>query len=124
MKKPPSKLPPLKRLRNKADSLLTPIIIKKYPRCLLCSMPTQVAHHYIKKSESNRLRHELDNLINLCSNCHIALHCHETIYSNRIVKIKGQDWHDGLIKKKQEYCKTDRFYYEEAIERLSKELNK
>lgn len=114
------KLPSLKTLKNKADSLLTPLIIKLFPRCLLCSQPAQVAHHFIKKSESNRLRYEMDNLIPLCHKCHCALHNHETIYSGRITLLKGTEWFMNLIKKKKEYIKVDRFYYREAIERLLK----
>ena len=105
----------LKKLRSIADGLLTPLIIKLFPRCLLCGNPTQVAHHYIKKSESNRLRYIIENLINLCTNCHCALHNHETIYANKIVKIEGQPWHDKLISLKQQYIKVDREYYEKAI---------
>jgi 5-methylcytosine-specific restriction endonuclease McrA len=113
------KLTPLKKLRSTADRLLTPLTQKLHPQCLLCGNLTQVAHHYIKKSESNRLRYEVDNLIPLCTKCHCALHNHETIYGNKIVKIKGQSWHDKLIKMKQEYCKVDRFYYENAITKLN-----
>jgi 5-methylcytosine-specific restriction endonuclease McrA len=113
------KLTPLKKLRTIADGLLTPLIKRLFPRCLLCGNPTQVAHHYIKKSESNRLRYIVENLINLCTSCHCALHNHETIYGNRIVKIKGQEWHDKLIKMKQEYIKVDRGYYENAITKLN-----
>lgn len=109
----------LKKLRSKADGLLTPLTIKKYKWCLLCRNLTQVAHHYIKKSESNRLRYEIDNLIPLCTSCHCALHNHETIYGNRIVKIKGQSWHDNLISLKQQYIKVDRTYYENAITKLN-----
>lgn len=112
------KKPSLKTLRNKADKLLTPIIIKLFPRCLLCNAQTQVAHHFIKKSESNRLRYVIDNLIPLCHKCHCALHSHETIYSGKITLIKGTDWLLSLLKLKQEYQKVDRLYYETNIERL------
>jgi 5-methylcytosine-specific restriction endonuclease McrA len=106
------------KLQKEADSLLTPLIIKLHPKCLLCGHPTQVAHHHIKKSESNRLRYVVDNLINLCTKCHCALHSHETIWSNKIIKIKGQEWHDNLMKIKQEFCKVDKQYYLNAIEKL------
>lgn len=112
----------LKKLKDNADKLLTPIIIKLFPKCLLCKNPTQVAHHHFKKSESNRLRYEIDNLIPLCSHCHCALHCHETIYVGRIIKKKGLKWLNVLEKKKKEYCKVDRAHFEEAIIRLSEML--
>ena len=106
----------LQKLRDRADGQLTPHICQKHPRCLLCSMPSQVAHHYFKKSESNRLRYWEDNLIPLCHRCHFSLHQHETDYAGRIINIKGLDWHNDLVKKKQEYQKVDKLFYQKAIE--------
>lgn len=113
----------LKTLRNKADSLLTQIVKEKYPRCLLCNQETQVAHHFIKKSESSRLRYYLPNLIPLCNHCHLALHSHESLYSGRIIAIKGLDWFNDLEGKKREIIKVDRYFYEQHIENLKKTIN-
>lgn len=118
-----SKLPTVKSMRNKCDALLTPIIKKMYPYCLLTGEPTEVAHHHIKKSESSALRYYLPNLIPLTHKAHMALHSHETIYSSRIVAIKGIDWWNDLEAKKREYTKCDVHFYIENYERLNGLLN-
>lgn len=126
MKKTPLKKKsksPTAKLCKKCDDLLSPIVIKKYPKCLLCGLPTQVAHHHIHKSKSNRLRHDLLNLINLCHSCHFALHQNESYYASKIVKIKGLKWFAKLEKLKQESIKADVIYYEKTLKRLTKLLN-
>lgn len=114
--------PNLKTWMNKATALLTPIIIKLFPRCLLCSNPTQVAHHHVHKSKSNRLRYELINLINLCHKCHQALHHNESYYASKIVAIKGIEWFNQLEKTKQESVKADVYWHMNNYERLNKML--
>lgn len=110
------KRPSIKSITSKADKLLTPIIKKLYPKCLLCGRPTEVAHHFCHRSKSNRLRYEILNLINLCSSCHFALHQNESIYSARIVAIKGLKWWKQIEKMKQETIHKDSYFrskYEE-----------
>lgn len=110
--------PTVKSIRNQADKLLTPIIIKKYPKCLLCNNPTQVAHHHVHKSKSTRLRYEMDNLINLCHSCHLALHMNESYHASRIVEIRGLDWFRKLEKMKNEIVKADIIWYSQQLEKL------
>lgn len=117
------KLPKLKTIRNKADSLLTPIIKLMFPNCLLCGQRTEVAHHHFHKSESNGLRYDLDNLIPLCNSCHFSLHKRESHYASRIVVIKGIDWFSDLEKKKWEYCKADVHYFIAQHKRLKELLD-
>jgi 5-methylcytosine-specific restriction endonuclease McrA len=111
--------PTTKSLRNKCDKLLTPIVKKLHPRCLLCGEPTQVAHHHIHKSKSSALRYDLDNLIPLCHSCHLALHCNESYYASKIVKIKGIKWFDKLEKRKNKIVKTNLAWYEENLKYLN-----
>ena len=115
--------PTIKSLRKKADDLLSPLVIKLYPSCLLCGRPTEVAHHHCHKSKSNSCRYYLPNLINLCCSCHFALHKNESLYASRIVAIKGLEWFKDIEKKKQEYVKTDIYFYLGNYERLSKLLS-
>lgn len=117
------KKPSIKSLRNKCDALLSPLIIKLHPRCLLCSRPTQVAHHHVHKSKSSILRYDLENLINLCNSCHFALHQNESYYASRIVKIKGMKWFDYLERTKNKLIKTDIHFYQDNYERLDNALN-
>lgn len=112
------KLPKLKTIRNKCDALLTPIVKKQNPKCLLCPNSTEVAHHHIHKSKSTRLRYEMENLINLCNACHLRLHCNESYWASRIVEIKGVEWFKALDKKKDELVKADVHFYIQWHEKL------
>lgn len=114
------KKPSLKTLRNKCDALLTPIVKKLHPSCFFCGAPTEVAHHHVHKSKSNRLRYELDNLINLCNGCHIKLHHNESYWASKIVEERGLEWFKRLERMKQETVKTDILWYQSNYERLSK----
>jgi len=97
--------------QKKCDALLSPIIIKLFPRCLLCNRPTQVAHHHVHKSKSSILRYDLENLINLCHSCHFALHQNESYYASRIVQLKGLEWFEGLQRKKDKINKVNVGWY-------------
>lgn len=106
-----------KKTQKNCDDLLTPIIKKRHPNCLLCGKYTQVAHHFIRKSVSSKLRYEFDNLIPLCNGCHFRLHhVDEGGYVGRIIKIKGQDWFNSIEKTKREYTKHN---YDIEFERLN-----
>jgi hypothetical protein len=115
------RLPSIKTARNKADGLLTPIIVMMYPLCTLCNHPTQVAHHHVHKSKSTRLRYEIDNLVPLCHGCHQKLHHNESFWASKIVDLRGIEWFRRIEKLGQEIVKADVHYYIAAHARL-KEL--
>lgn len=85
---------------------------------MLCSDPTQVAHHFVHKSKSTRLRYELSNLINLCHKCHQRLHHNESYEAGRIVTLKGMAWFKKLERLKNETVKADWVYYQANLGRL------
>jgi hypothetical protein len=115
------KLPKLSTMRNKCDSLLTPIIKLMYPSSMFGGK-TEVFHHFVHKSKSSRLRYELDNGIPLTNAQHQALHHNESYWSAKIVEIKGIEWFQKLDRMKQEYVKTDVHFYIKNYERLEKIL--
>jgi len=122
-----SKLPTVKTMRNKCDKLLTPIIKVMHPYCFLgaaenCQSVTQVAHHHVLKSQCTNLRYDINNLIPLCTPCHMMLHSHETYWSSVIVEQKGMEWWLPLKAKKPIMVKADVHFYIENYERLSKIL--
>ncbi len=98
--------------------MLSPLVIKLKPNCLLCGKHINVANNHVHKSKSNRLRYYIENLINLCSGCHFKLHQNESKWASEIVRIKGMEWYENLRKVEQEYIKVDRNYYLSAIENL------
>lgn len=106
-----ARLPKLSTMRNKCDNLLTPIIKALHPKCLLCGHDTQVAHHHFHKSQSTRLRYELDNLINLCNSCHLKLHMNESFWASKIIQLKGIEWFNELERKNREGVKADVHFY-------------
>ena len=118
-----AKLPKIKTIRNKCDKLLTPIIKAMHPHCILreakmCAGFTEVAHHHILKSKCTALRYELDNLIPLCTRCHMLLHSHESYYSSILVQRKGVEWFESLEAQKNKLIKADVHFYIENYERL------
>lgn len=123
-----TKLPTTKKMRNKCDKLLTPILKAKYQYCFLqgsknCYNYSQVAHHHILKSQCSALRYEIENLIPLCHSCHCMLHNHESYWSSVIVEKKGLNWFRELEEKKNMYVKTDVHFYIANLERLENILD-
>jgi hypothetical protein len=114
------KLPKPSTIRNKCDHLLTPIIKKMHPSCLLCGSDTQVAHHHVHKSKSTRLRYEIDNLIPLCGSCHVKLHQNESYWGSKVTEIRGLDWFQRIDRMGREIVKADVHYYLAHLERLTK----
>lgn len=110
----------MKYTQKNCDKLLSPIIIKLHPKCLLCGGQTQVAHHHVHKSKSLALRYDLDNLINLCHSCHFKLHFNESYWASKIVEIKGMDWFQDLDKRKNKLMVgKDKIDYEIVFHRLT-----
>ena len=108
----------MKYTQKKCDKLLTPIIVKLFPRCLLCGNLTQVAHHFVHKSKSLTLRYDFRNLIPLCNSCHFKLHYNESYWAGIIIKIKGLRWFGYLQRKKQNTLRYPDY------EKIYKKLNK
>jgi 5-methylcytosine-specific restriction endonuclease McrA len=118
----------LKKLRDKADSLLTPLCKKISPNCEACNQPTQVGHHWIEKSRSSFLRYDMRNLIALCNPCHAKIH---NRFGNSVVggldvaeiiiKKRGRAWKNQLDKDQQIHQAVNKSFYIENHNRL-KEL--
>lgn len=111
-------LPTTKKLQKECDKLLTPIIKKIFPSCLLCNNPTEVAHHHCHKSKSLLLRYDLNNLINLCNSCHCRLHNNESYEASRIIRIKGVKWFDYIEKQKNKTIVANREWYQKQLSTL------
>jgi len=107
----------MKHTQKQCDKLLTPIIKKLHPKCLLCGGETQVAHHHFHKSKSSNLRYDIKNLVNLCSKCHLKLHWNESFWGSKVAQIKGNEWLNYLEANKNTIIKPD---YDAIYERLKK----
>ncbi len=110
--------------QKQCDDLLTPIIKLMHPECMLCGQPTQVAHHFIKKSVSSNLRYNLKNLCNLCNSCHFKLHFNdEGLWNGKIALIKGKKWLKYLEDNKKQHT-TQKYDYNVIYEDLKSKLEK
>ena len=111
-----TKLPTLKQLQSKADKLLQKKGREVFDKCEICGEPMQCLHHFFTKSSSARLRYEWDNMIPICQACHFAHHTRFDPNINvMILKSRGFDWYDNLVKTKQEVIKTNRDYYNNIL---------
>ena len=115
------------KMQKKCDRLLSPIITEMHPVCLLnglednlnCAYESQVAHHHVHKSKSLALRYDLENLIPLCTHCHLMLHHNESYWASKIVEIKGLDWFREIEIKKRGTVKADIHWYNMQFETLN-----
>jgi len=113
-------LDPIKRLRNKADKLYQVKLIEKKPRSVVSGEPTEVIHHYIRKSQSNNLRYDYENGIPLTNKEHCQLHLSgDPDIIARILKANGQEWHDDLQARRRIPQKLNKSYLEEKINELN-----
>jgi uncharacterized Zn finger protein len=118
-----------KELQSKGDKLLTPLIKLIYPKCEACGQETQVAHHFIEKSRSNLLRHDVRNLIALCNSCHTKIH---NRFGNSvvgsidvfdiIVKKRGKKWYKEIRSLEHKTIKADSIFWNKRLEELTKLL--
>jgi len=122
VKKIKNKKKPKSRTQKDCDRLLSPLIIKMFPRCLLCGRPTEVAHHHIHKSKSLVLRYNLKNLINLCGKCHLKLHWNESYWASKIVEINGLGWFKQLDREKNRIIKPNYNKSYQELKDYEKEL--
>lgn len=105
--------------RKKCDKKMQEIGKVRYSKSLLSDNPTQVMHHFVPKSVSARLRYDWDNLIPLTNAEHMRLHqSGDPEYEYKIIKIKGNEWFEKLIKTGREIIKVNVGYYKEVYENL------
>ena len=88
-------------LVEEAGAWVTAIILHRQgPLCLRChwQKPLQGAHIFRKGGKYNAIRHDLDNVIGMCSGCHIGWAHHneldfyewiEEIFPGRIAMLKA-----------------------------------
>ena len=62
-------------------------IIKEFPKCRICGTDKNLCVHHIDESWLNN---HLNNLIVLCSKCHMKHHGKKRIYKEKIVTINQE----------------------------------
>jgi len=94
------------RLKEKKDKELQTEGREKFKNCEVCGNVMTCLHHFFPKKLSDKLRYEWDNLIPICSSCHLRHHRAQdpTIHAT-IIKQRGWRWYNKLIKIKNDKSK-------------------
>lgn len=108
----PEKGKPIGKWQKECDALQQEINRLMHTDCEVCGKPMTTGHHFFPKSTSARLRYEFDNLIPICSGCHMQ---HHQAGNHRIhitiIRKRGKDWYDNLNELSRVKFKTNIAYY-------------
>lgn len=109
----------LTKWRKKCDTRLQEQGKIAFPKCEVCNKQMSCLHHFFPKSVSARLRYDWDNLVPICSGCHMRHHQagDPTIHAT-VLRKRGNAWYDTLLKKKNESIKVNISYYRYVYEML------
>ncbi len=81
--------------------------------CLVCGNPAIVRHHFIQKKQSEYLRYNEKNLIDLCGSCHLGIHSRgDPAITDTIIRKKGRAWFNWIEKSRRIFVKQDKNYFE------------
>jgi len=110
-----------KHWRNKCDRQIQEIGRLTYDKCLICGGTYSCLHHFWPKSTSTHLRYNMKNLINICQKCHFSHHNGDPSIHATVIKLKGEDWYEELLREKRKhlYTKAGYKYYEDMYNKLS-----
>lgn len=100
--------------RRQADAALQDWGRRTYKECVICSSKMKLLHHFIPKSRCAALRFAPNNLVPLCSSCHLKFHSNmspEMI--GLLIRKWGIEWFNGLMLIKRVKIKSNKTYYEE-----------
>jgi hypothetical protein len=110
------KTPSVKYLQKKADKLYQIQLIKLKPFSVISGDPTEVIHHWIRKSQSNNLRYDIKNGVPLTNKEHCQHHLSgDPDVVAQIIKTNGQEWHDDLQKRRRTICHLNKGYLKGVI---------
>jgi 5-methylcytosine-specific restriction endonuclease McrA len=98
-----------KYYRDKADRVFQDWFTKENPICEMCGRPSVCGHHFHTKGNSSRLRYEPDNMIPVCSACHLSFHSKRSAeITSRLIAKRGIEWSNKLLEMKRDLSvKTD-----------------
>ncbi len=106
---------PLKTLQNQADRLIQEKGRRKYKNCEYCGGEMNCLHHFFPKSVSSALRYDWDNLIPICSGCHMQHHNGDPRIHAQIILKRGEKWYKNLLRDKEKITKPSQMYYQAII---------
>ena len=110
-------------LRDEADKLYQIKLIKEKPKSVISGKPTEVAHHFIPKSQSNNLRYDKKNGVPLTHKEHARHHLSgDPSIVAKILEANGQEWFDDLQARRRIVLRFNKSVLTEIIERLKQDL--
>jgi len=111
--------------RTKADKAFQKYLIKLHPLCEICGQPASCHHHFHTKASSSALRFEENNMVAVCSKCHLGFHSNRVaFFASIIIAKRGVKWSNALLAKKSDYVKPSVGYYKSITEKYEKLLDK
>ena len=114
----------VKRLKKQADRLFQEVGLLLQPRCAICGQKAVVRHHFIAKSLSSGLRHEIRNGVSLCYPHHSRWHqTGDPELYEKMVSSMSADQQEFLKKDRRREIKPTQENYQRAIDELTN-LNK
>ena len=106
----------IKALKKNADKLYQIKLIAEKPFSAVSGDPTEVIHHYVRKSQSNALRYDYDNGVPLTNSEHFKLHkTGDPDIFAKILNHYGQEWHDDLQVRRHILTRINKGYLKEII---------
>ena len=107
-------------LKKLADYALQDHFRRIKTKCELCPNSYQVAHHFIKKSQSNYLRYNEKNLIFICNPCHSKFHSFpDAEMGIRVLKLRGEKWYNYIKENRHKIKRDDRKELETIIKKYA-----
>lgn len=108
-----------KKLKKEADTLFQQVGLLIHPFCVVCGRDATVRHHFIAKSLSSALRHDIQNGVSLCWFHHQRFHA--TVDPETYEKMVGSmtaKQIEHLKEKRREVLKPSQANYIQAIDEL------
>jgi len=127
--KPKKRKSPRQRQTTKLDKLVGELIRLKHKHtCERCGRgaPRQLHVHHFHGRRNHSVRWEVNNLFLLCSLCHKLDRnsAHESPYDfmNWAKSVRGEDWYDQLLVRKNMIVKMDYDFMEYVLKKQINEL--
>jgi len=111
------------KLKRKANALYQKVGKKLKPLSILSGQPTEVIHHFIFKSHSNNLKHDLENGIPLTNDEHATIHGpRRASLELKICIAMGKEWQKRIDEKSKIRLNLSTDHLKEVIAKFEEML--
>ena len=116
----------LSKLKKELWALISRYKRQVNPTCEIClKEPSNQVHHIIPRARGNSVYFEWDNLLAVCSGCHMAWHNRMSLdeQSDIVIRRVGLLNYNAVEHKKNSIVKLDRYFYERETNKYTKLIN-